>query len=58
MEKTEQPDQQHNAEQQIRPLSAEEIQAVSGGWGPNRLNITFAPQKNSLGAGKTLYTPR
>ncbi|WP_447917516.1 hypothetical protein [Achromobacter aegrifaciens] len=58
MENTEQPDQRHDAEQQIRPLSAEETQAVSGGMGPSRLNITISPQKNSLGAGKTFYTPR
>ncbi|MGS1105046.1 hypothetical protein ACVCNH_02220 [Achromobacter anxifer] len=58
MEKTEQHDQPHDAEQQIRPLSAEETQAVSGGRGPNRTNITFAPQKNSLVAGKTLYMPK
>ncbi|MGS1007805.1 hypothetical protein [Achromobacter anxifer] len=58
MEKTEQPDQRHDAEQQIRPLSAEEIQAVSGGWGPNRSSITFVPQKNGWPTGKTLYMPQ
>lgn len=58
MEKTEQPDPQRDTEQQIRPLSAEETQAVSGGWGPNRNTITFAPQKGSFPAGKTVYMPK
>lgn len=58
MEKTEQPDQRRDAEQQVRPLSAEETRAVSGGRGPNRTNITFAPQKSGWPAGKTLYMPK
>ena len=58
MEKTEQPDPQRDAEQQISPLSAEETQAVSGGWGPTRNPIPFAPQKGSFPAGKTVYMPK
>ncbi|MEN5062579.1 MULTISPECIES: hypothetical protein [Achromobacter] len=58
MEKVEQPDQRDDAEQQIQPLSAEETQAVSGGWGPNRTIINVAPQKDGWPGGKTLYMPR
>lgn len=56
MEKVEQPDQRDDAERQIRPLSAEEIHAVSGGVGPNRMGVLMSSQQKGMPTGgKTIY---